>query len=147
MPLYYRMRALQLNGKDLHDPTPLDKDLYDNAWVKWREDFKLYNLKPHQKAHPNNRIRSLHEVYVRNSVGSVPLAKAVVTFGARGTRTIDQMLVMVCRAETSKAHQDYVQQTHLPSEEIQSIRLAARQAKTRFMRGLALASRAPGRPC
>ena len=69
---------------------------------------------------------------MRNRVGHVQLAKAVVTFGGLGSYSVENMLVTASRAKISLEHQMHVEHTHRPDEEVTRIRDAAREATQRF---------------
>ena len=69
---------------------------------------------------------------MRKLVGSVPLAKTIITFGAFGSCSVANMLVTASAAKTSLAHQLHIEQTHHPDEEVTRIREVARLATQKF---------------
>lgn len=93
-------------------------------------------------SYSNGKIRSLHEVHVRQIVGHVPLAKAVITFGAFGSCSVDNILVNMSAAKLCAAHRLHVQQSHHPCDEVRRIREVAHLAELSLMH----AQRIAGKP-
>ena len=55
---------------------------------------------------------------VNRESGRIHLAKAIINFGARGSNTVDRIVVAVYVAKESLAHQQHISDTRRPGEDV-----------------------------
>jgi hypothetical protein len=112
-PLWYRQCVLLEHNRSATTDEILNKDMGDAAWVMWRKDFQRWNLLPHQHFMKNKDVRSIFEVAVRKLVGSVHLAKAIISHGARHAKSVQNILLEIYQRKSHPDHQAAVRATHL----------------------------------
>ena len=116
-PLWWRAMTLKRLTGDMTSVMPLTGQQCDNIWQQWRTAFARHGLHEHQKDHTEKQIRSLHGLTVHKHTGCIHVAKAIIKFGARGDKSINDIIIMVYdkkkredRARTTReSHRGYSQ--------------------------------------
>ena len=67
-------------------------------------------------------MRSISDLAVNRRVGSIHVAKAIILFGARGSNTIEDIILAVHKAKQTSAHAQHVQEIHSPSPAVRRAR-------------------------
>ena len=147
-PLWWRADTLRKSGVDMATTEPMIHAVAEDTWQKWRRHFCATELTPKQQSKSNNKQRSIFNYWVHKETGCVHLAQALIKFGARGAKTIDNIIVDVYRAKESNHHREAIRQTHNTeqNEAIELVRHEYKEASCKLRMARKLKKARPRKP-